>query len=377
MTEIYKGEGLKSPYAALILLAIYLFLPSALSDMHENLQLAKPIIEFSRKTYPNGAMFNYLCAQYFRKINDGKTAIDSLRLSIKASKAVGVEPNLFLWDLANCHLMCLEWQPAIEQLEAIIDSTGKRKAFEFNSICTLQLACAYQMVGDNKKALENLKRVKTFVSNKGRFDRMALRKAENILLSSEPIAAMTSAAFEILYFKRDIAHMTKENLEKVDQYMSKIFIISENQKLKSEDMPNIASNLVISGAIQNLLGFKDKAKSLFEKVYSFDKEMPSHGKHWIVGTLYELGEMSFRDGKLEESQDYILKASKYSNYDWEDVYKSRLHKARSQLKKILLKKGIKVDEKIEVQEIAKDEEIDEDRDREQQTTTTTTTTTNK
>jgi len=69
-----------------------------------------------------------------------------------------IEPNLFMWDLANCYLMCLEWKPAIKTLESIIHATGKQKAFEFNSICTLQLACAYMMDGDEKKAVENFKK---------------------------------------------------------------------------------------------------------------------------------------------------------------------------------------------------------------------------
>jgi hypothetical protein len=213
MGEIYQGGGLKSPYAAIILMAVYLFLPSALSDMHENLKKVEPIIDFCRKTYPNGAMFNYLCAQYARKNGNGKQAVEYLDMAIKACKAVQVEPNLFMWDLANAHLMCLEWKPAIDTLESIIDATGKKKAFEFNSICTLQLACAYNMLGDEKKSIEKLKQVKNFVTNKGRFDRMALRKADAILASQDMKSAMSSATFELLYFKRDIAHMMSEHLE--------------------------------------------------------------------------------------------------------------------------------------------------------------------
>lgn len=48
--------------------------------------------------------------------------------------------------------------------------------------------------------------------------------------------------------------------------------------------------------------------------------------------MYELGEMSFREGKLNEAEDFITRANKYSKYDFEDVYKSRLNKALKQLK---------------------------------------------
>lgn len=353
MSEIYQGGGLKSPYAAIILMAVYLFLPSALSDTHEQLEKVKPIIEQCRKVYPNGAMFNYMSAQYEKKNGNGKQAVQYLNDAIKACKAMQIEPNFFMWDLANAHLMCLEWTNAITTLEAIIDATGKKKAFEFNSICTLQLACAYNMTGDEKKALEKLKQVKTFVSNKGRFDRMALRKADAILASQDMKSAMYSATFELLYFKRDIAHMMKEHLEVVQKHMEKISSqIDVNKmdlkKTNPEILVNVASCLVIEGGVWNGLKNKENARKCFEKVLALEPSLPAlSGRHWVVGALYELGEISFREGKLEEAQENILRASKFSNYDWEDVYKSRLSKARSQLKKALESKGVKVEDKEE------------------------------
>ncbi len=53
----------------------------------------------------------------------------------------------------------------------------------------------------------------------------------------------------------------------------------------------------------------------------------------MVAALYELGEMSYREGELKAADEFLTRASKYSGYDWEDVYKSRLQKAHSQLKK--------------------------------------------
>jgi len=66
----------------------------------------------------------------------------------------------------------------------------------------------------------------------------------------------------------------------------------------------------------------------------------------MVGALYELGEMSYRDNNFKEAEEYLTRASKYSGYDWEDVYKSRLQKAISQLKKEMKKKDDKKDEHI-------------------------------
>jgi len=63
---------------------------------------------------------------------------------------------------------------------------------------------------------------------------MALRKAQAILnLPTEDMGtAMYSIAFELLYFKRDLAHMDPDNLMKVQKHMEKISSKVDVNKLK-------------------------------------------------------------------------------------------------------------------------------------------------
>jgi len=165
---------------------------------------------------------------------------------------------------------------------------------------------------------------------------MALRKALSILnLSNEDMGtAMYSTTFELLYFKRDIAHMLPEHLKAVQESMSKLSSNVDLKKLKKEQMPAVASCLVIEGAVLRGLKENDTARKNFLKTLSMEQVIPLlEGKHWMVAALYELGEMEYRDGKLKEAEEYLTRASKYSGYDWEDVYKSRLQKALNQIKK--------------------------------------------
>jgi len=75
-------------------------------------------------------------------------------------------------------------------------------------------------------------------------------------------------------------------------------------------------------------------KKIFNKTLTMESSIPAlEGKPWIVAALYELGEMAYRENNLKEAEEFLTRASKYSGYDWEDVYKSRLQKAISQLKK--------------------------------------------
>jgi len=127
MTEIYQTDNLKAPYASIILLASYLFLPSALSDMHKNLENCKPCVEWCHKKYENGAIFSYFSAQFYRKLGDGKKAIEHLKHAIDICDKLKIPPNLFNWDLANCHFMCLEWENAAKVLESILEVTSKKK----------------------------------------------------------------------------------------------------------------------------------------------------------------------------------------------------------------------------------------------------------
>jgi len=133
--------------------------------------------------------------------------------------------------------------------------------------------------------------------------------------------------------------MDPENLKKVQQHMEKISSKVDVNKLKKEQMAGVASCLVIEGAIWRGLQKPENAKKIFNKTLTMENSIPAlEGKPWIVAALYELGEMAYRENNLKESEEFLTRASKYSGYDWEDVYKSRLQKAISQLKKEQKKK---------------------------------------
>jgi len=102
---------------------------------------------------------------------------------------------------------------------------------------------------------------------------MALRKAQSILnLSHDDMGtAMYSTAFELLFFKRDIAHMDPENLKKVQQHMEKISSKVDINKLKKEQMAGVASCLVIEGAIWRGLKEPENAKKNFQQNFDNGK----------------------------------------------------------------------------------------------------------
>jgi len=97
---------------------------------------------------------------------------------------------------------------------------------------------------------------------------MALRKAQSILnMNSEDMGtAMYSTSFELLYFKRDIAHMLPEHLKQVQLHMEKISSKVDLKKIKKEQMAGVASCLVIEGAVWRGLKEPDNAKKHFKKL---------------------------------------------------------------------------------------------------------------
>jgi hypothetical protein len=94
MKENYERDGLKSAYSSIILMMSGLFIPTAYSDVKENLKEVKPIIEYCQKKYPNGTIINFFLSSYERKTGNIQNAIDCLERGVESCKAINIEPQM-------------------------------------------------------------------------------------------------------------------------------------------------------------------------------------------------------------------------------------------------------------------------------------------
>eukprot|EP01080_Neovahlkampfia_damariscottae_P010597 gene10597-3115_t len=335
LKDNYEGDGLKSAYASMILLMSYLMIPTAYSSVEENLKMAKPIIDFCKEKYPNGSMIQYIVSMYERKTGNAEGALEALESGVKSCQEINIEPKMFIWEIGNCHMMSLNWEPAIEQLEKVVLKSDE--GFEFLSLCALQLACLYSMAGKDKESIEILGKVDSFCSKKGKFDEIASKKSKEILESQDKSILLYSMMFEILFFRRDVAHMSEkhlnDSLEHLDK-LSKSLNLDENKKEKNAQTAQIVGYYVIQAAVYNGLKKVDEAKKSYLKAISYSDYVLKNGLHWIVAANYDVSEIFFREKDFKSCESYLNAAGGYSNYDWDQVYKSRINKAKKEFKKL-------------------------------------------
>jgi hypothetical protein len=94
--------------------------------------------------------------------------------ALKNSSNLKTEPLIYKYELANCYAMKMDWPKAIEQFQPLL----AHEKFQVRIISGLQLATAYVMIGDQKKALETFTQVVNMNNKKSSIDQMAQRQAK-------------------------------------------------------------------------------------------------------------------------------------------------------------------------------------------------------
>lgn len=170
LQTVHEHGGVRSPIAALVLLANYLFIPRALTDVKALLGHAGPVIRSSMVKYPyvagqqgklrsceesygrpsqaalvrgscvsNGTLFLMMASHYARKTGEVDDAIPYLMRAIDECDRLHLAPNVYWNELGLCHFMKLDWPRAAEVFERLVFSGDKE--FEFKAFVALQLRC--------------------------------------------------------------------------------------------------------------------------------------------------------------------------------------------------------------------------------------------
>jgi tetratricopeptide (TPR) repeat protein len=182
--------------------------------------------------------------------------------------------------LGNSYLMLLDWKRASEYYEKVLEK--KENGIEFLSLCALQLACTYSILGKDKEAIEILEKMETFCGKKGRFDEACSRKTKEILTfkSEDQKLSLYSTTFEILFFRRDIAHMSEENLVGVLGEIKKLKELNDDKNVENKaKLAQIVGLHVIEAAILSGLNKKEEGKASYLKAISFTKDIDKSAHH--------------------------------------------------------------------------------------------------
>jgi tetratricopeptide (TPR) repeat protein len=356
MRECYTSGGVRSPYAAIILLFNNLLLPRGLADVTPYIREAEQLIKDAVPKFPYGSVFQVMGSHCARKQCDLENGIKYMQVAIENCNKLGAQPALYAYELANCYATKLDWVSAAPIFEKLIAD----EKFQVSAMCALQYGGVLIMLGQPERALEIFeKRVPVLIA--------ATRKTNPL---SSTIKAQCQrfiqskgyfAAFELLYFRRDIAKMPPDiyiqAMKLLESVAEKAGVLTAPPEPKSTDLkrntsfsfgnlknmftPKIitytifddrASFLLLKGSILKATGKPTDAIDCFKEVVNMEKYL--NEKFFLPYCFFELGESYFHLGKNAEASEMMKKASSYSGYCWDDPLKIRLRVVVTQLKKV-------------------------------------------
>jgi len=357
---VHSSNGIRSPFATMILLFNNLLLPRGLADAQQYVLEADKLIKEVIQRFPNGSLFYVMGSHCSRKqcnIDDG---IKMMEMALENSKNLRQPPLVYRYELANCFCMKLEWKRAIELYLPLIQEAK----FQVRVLCALQLAASYIMIGEHEKAIDLFSRIPNLSNKKSGFDQMVARQAKRYMENGGNFAA-----FEVLYLRRDLVKMipiipsvlqsldevartllcterkqtpqepkksrfasaTASGMRKLGSFKALTPLLKKSQQELDYSWDNRASYLLLKGSMLKTLGKHEEAIVGFKEVI----EMQDHliEKLYVPYCLYELGECFYIRNQLKDAEDCFGKCGKWSSFAWEDPLKVRLRVTFDQLKK--------------------------------------------
>jgi len=352
LRECNEKGGIRGAYASIVLLFNDLLLPRGLADVSAYLAEAEQLIKVGIAKYPQGAVFQIMGSQCARKQCDIEKGITYMLAAMDNCKRIGQAPLFCSYELANCYATKLEWAQAATIFEQLITN----EKFNVSAMGALQYGSMLVMMGQYEKAVEIFdKRV------------LALAKAtkkgsvmNNTIQHQSKRYAITGgnfSAFELLYFRRDLAKMSPalydKTLKLLDTIAEKVGVLNPPQaqnpdakksggfaKLSKVFTPkastyNIfderASYLMLKASVLKASNKTTESMAIYQEVIDLEKQL--NEKYFVPYCLYEMGETYYHQGKNQLSAETMKRASSYHGYDWEDPLKIRLRVVVGQLKK--------------------------------------------
>lgn len=317
---VASRRGFRSSTAFFMLVVNYLLIPSALENKHESLEKIKAHMGYATEMFPKGGMILFAAAQYSKKTSDYASAIqfykDAIANTVSDDK---FQPNNFYFELAMSYSCMRDYENATTVFETILNHQDK---FEFKSAAGVGLYVCYMRLGQKEKANALMKTIVKLAENKTRGDRYVLDKLQILKLvktEEEKEVIMNLAIFDLMYLKRDLAHLAPEAVEPLLADLEQF-----DAKASQIKVPDVqAAILTIKGAMHRSLKQEEKAAEFFDKALTLAKEV-KHEKQWPASAAYERAEQEYWAGNLAKSEHYLKTGDSFSKYGFEEVLRSRI-----------------------------------------------------
>ncbi|CAG9578611.1 conserved hypothetical protein [Leishmania major strain Friedlin] len=326
LTEVFESNTIRSPFAALVLCTLYLFLPTGLGNVDVTLSRARRVLETMNARYPNNTYFNGYANFYFRKKGEVEPAVRSITLAAENAEKAGLVPLLIKYLYADTLFMNQQWAEALEQYRRILDHLTKTKEkFAYTGQVVLSVAACYAMLDNDKEALVWFKKVDSMYNPKSKNDSNSPRFANRVI--ANPRLLPLSGVY-MLYINRDLAHMNKTQGLRVLAELKRVTKDKDLSGPEAENMYNLFVGVIEKGSENT-----DAALACMKKIFDNEKTIPSDSMI-LPFTYYETGEMEYRRGNIERAKELFDKGSKIKG-DGNETLSNRYNIAMKQLRRAM------------------------------------------
>ena len=306
-----EENSIRAPIANMCLIASAVIVPHALTDINDLLACAKPRIDLTLRKWPNGPMFSWCASYYSRKIGDETMTQQHLSHAIDECMATGnfkKPPLMLVMDKAISLLLSQHFEESIKLLDEI--SSRKEKAM-FQGMPHVLCAICHHMLAHEDKCVKELKAAKA----------MKLKGKDKIICdfvigtTEERKSGFLLMPYQMLYVRRDVAHMQKPTAQ------SWLDAMDREWKARGEgkDLPRdevLTYNLlrvIFSGVVAGAPD--DAAYESLKAILAEAGSLKASGKRSTLQTLnafvrVELAELEHNKGNLPQAELLLKEAVK-------------------------------------------------------------------
>lgn len=323
LTEVFESNTIRSPFAALVLCTLYLFLPTGLGNVEITLAKAKHIIDIMNERYPNNTYFHGYANFYYRKKGCTQAAVDSITLACDNAEKAGLVPLLIKYLYADTLFMDQQWELALKQYEAVLDHLHRtHEKFAYTGQVVLSTAACYVMLGQFETAKLWVRKVGIMYNPKSKNDASSPKFATRVLANPQ---LLPLAGVYMLYINRDLAHMTKEQGQRVLSELERVIKGQDISGSEASSMYNLFVGVIHAGC-----GDTDEAVKYLKATLRAEASVPSNSMI-MPFTYYELGLIEYRLGNKHNALNLFVKGQKLKG-DGNETLSNRYRIALKQLK---------------------------------------------
>lgn len=322
------GEhGVRSPLAALVLLVFSLIVPHSLSNLDELLRVAKPVLDDSLARWPHSMMFNWLASYYTKKIGDVTGTLRYVDAAIAACLATGkfaAPPATLAVDRVSCLFLAQKFDDACTACDELMANGGGTCIVR--GICHTYRALCLHMVGRTADAVAEFQSVKTLKCHTK--DRLFIDMGLSAIKTRA--SGLTLIPYEVMYIKRDIAHMTPDTATSFLALLERHYAPFAPKASPEET----AVYQLIAGVLRRATGDAARGNSDIRAAATAAVAAKGfkHEKFVAPFACCEIAEIAYHDNNLDECSRYLDLANKYGGGPFEDFIKPRVRIGRETLK---------------------------------------------